>query len=59
MKKAMLEKIGSNLSERKGKTIKVGYKNKIFFNYGRANNLEINQKTCKKDIYVNLVHNGY
>jgi hypothetical protein len=51
MKKAMLKKIGSNLSERKWKKIKVGYKNKIFINYGRTNNLEINQETCKKNIY--------
>jgi len=34
MKKAMLKKIGSNLSERKGKKIKIGYKNKKIVNYG-------------------------
>jgi len=37
MKKAMLKKIGSNLSERKGKKVKVGYKNKKFINCGRTN----------------------
>jgi hypothetical protein len=44
---------------RKGKKVKVIYKNKKFINDGRANNFKINQKTCKKNIYVNLVYNGY
>jgi hypothetical protein len=43
MKKTMLKKIGSNLSQRKGKKIKVSYKNKKVINYSWANNLEINQ----------------
>ncbi len=55
----MFENIGSNLNERKGKEIKVSYKNKKFINDGRVNNFKINQKTCKKNIYVNLVYNGY
>jgi hypothetical protein len=55
----MFEKIGSNLSERKRKKIKLGYKNKKIISYGQANNLKISQKTCKKNIYVNLVYNGY